>query len=202
VCTNEIIVMIKDSIITIAAATTAIVAYKGLAKWQKELKGKANFDTARLLIRATYKLRDEMKVCRSPFILLSEFPKDYNPLNKGTAEDKGNTYAHVYGKRWEHVAEAIQEFDVHTLEAEALWGTQIREKTNELRQCTRNLHASIQAFIENEYSDGEHFKDKAFRNKIRNDIYLMKEDKNPLSLKINTSIKTIENEIRPHLDNS
>ena len=201
-CTNDIIVMIKDIIISIAAATTAIVAYKGLAKWQKELKGKANFETARLLIRATYKLRDEMRFCRSPFIPSSEFPKDYNPLKKGTAEDKGKVYADIYGKRWEHVVKAIQEFDVHTLEAEALWGTEIREKTNQLRQCTRNLSSSIQAFIENEYSDGEYFKDKTFRNEIKNDIYLMKEDENPLSIKISTAIKTIENVIRPHLDNS
>jgi len=201
-CPNEIIIMIKDIIIAIAAATTAIVAYKGLAKWQKELKGKANFETARLLIRATYKLRDEMRFCRSPFIPSSEFPEDYNPLKKGTGEDKGKVYAHIYGKRWEHVAKTIQEFDVHTLEAEALWGTEIREKTNQLRQCTRNLSYSIQAFIENEYSDGEYFKDKTFRNEIRNDIYLMKEDENPLSIKITNAIKTIESEIRPHLDNS
>ncbi len=74
---TEIITIIKDIIISIAAATTAIVVYKGLEKWQNKLKGKANFDTAISLIKATYKLRDQISFCRSSFISPIEFPNDY-----------------------------------------------------------------------------------------------------------------------------
>ncbi len=81
-CVTDVFSIIKDIVISIAAATTAIVAYKGLEKWHKELKGKANFDVALSLIKSTYKLRDKIESCRSPFIPANEFPKDYDPNNK------------------------------------------------------------------------------------------------------------------------
>ncbi|MEH6444026.1 MAG: hypothetical protein V7784_09010, partial [Oceanospirillaceae bacterium] len=80
------------------------------------------------LAKTTFKLRDELVFCRSPFIPASEFPDDYDPTNK-SPEKEGDAYAHIYAKRWKPVTEAIQEFDTCALEAEALWGSGIKEKT-------------------------------------------------------------------------
>lgn len=200
-CTMEIITIIKDIFISIAAATTAFVAYKGLQKWQKELNGKANFDTARALIRSTYKLRDEIEYSRSPFIPAGEFPKNYDPLNK-TDESRGDAFAHVYSKRWESIVEAIQDFDAYVLEAESLWGTRIKEKTNVLRSCVIELRTAMDAYISNEYSGGEYFKDRDFSKSMRSIVSNTQKDKNELTLKINAAIKEIENEISPHLNRS
>ena len=197
----EIFSIIKDIVISIAAATTAFVAYKGLEKWQKELSGKANFDTARSLIRATYKLRDEIEYARSPFIPAGEFPKDYDPLNK-TDKSRGDAFAHVYGKRWEHIAEAIQEYDAFILESEALWGAQIKEKANALRSCVIELRSAIDAYISNEYSGGEDFNDRVFAISVRAKVSNSQKEKNELTIKINTAINEIENEVSPHLNRS
>jgi len=43
------------------------------------------------------------------------------------------------------------------LEGEALWGKPMRDKTNEMKQCARNLQVSIDAFIHNKAEDGESF---------------------------------------------
>lgn len=174
----EIFSIIKDVIISIAAATTAFVAYKGLERWQHELRGKANFDTARKLIRATYKLRDEISYARSPFIPASEFPEDYDPSNK-SSKNKGDAFAHVYGRRWERIVEAIQDYDAFALEAEALWGANIKEKTDELRDCVIDLRSAIDGYISNEYSGGEDFKDRQYAVSVRS--------------KFLTAVKTITN---------
>lgn len=54
----EVIAIVKDVLVGVAAATTAVAAVIGLRSWSRELKGKAEFEAARNLARATYKVRD------------------------------------------------------------------------------------------------------------------------------------------------
>ena len=152
-----IITLTKDILVGLAAIITASVAIIGLNKWKQELKGKANFEAARSLIQATYKLRDAISICRSSFMRGSEFPEGYTFGVSGahSPEEHGQAYAHVYQKRWEPVMLAFQDFDTSTLEAEALWGVQIRSKTDELRQCMAELRGSIEAVIWDKASGGE-----------------------------------------------
>jgi len=44
---------VKDIVLGLAAIVTATVAWLGLQSWRKELRGKADFDVARGLLRAT-----------------------------------------------------------------------------------------------------------------------------------------------------
>ena len=116
--TIELLSIIKDFTISCAAIVTAYVAYTGLEKWQKELRGKANFEVARALIKSVYKLRDEIGYCRSPFISAHEFPDGYMGVRGNHSnEEEGEAWAHVYTKRWEPVGKTIQEFDAAVLEA-------------------------------------------------------------------------------------
>ncbi len=119
--TGNDIGIIKDIIMSIAASITAWVAYSGLNKWKKELKGKIDFDTAHALIKATYKLRNELKYARAPFILAQEFPNNYNPI-EANSHKKADALAYVYSNRMKRVIEATEELEVRALEAEALWG--------------------------------------------------------------------------------
>ena len=116
----ELILVLKDILIKIiAAATTAVVAVKGLRSWSRELKGKAEFETARSLALATYKLRDALRECRSPFYDNSELVH-YNPAWAGPPDQAdANEYAYIYKKRFVPVFADVQQFDSHVLEAEA-----------------------------------------------------------------------------------
>ena len=199
----EVFSIIKDIFLAGAAAVTAYVAFTGIEKWKSELRGKANFDVARELIKSVYKLRDEMEYCRSPFVPAHEFPEGFRGgMNKLTPEERGQAWAHVYHNRWEPVGSAVQEFDAALLEAEALWGGQIREKALRFRRTVQNLRSSIDAVIYNEYSDGEDFKEREFGTKMRANVSATRKDKNELSIEIEASIKDVENEIRPHLSRS
>ena len=199
----EIIKIIKDICLAIAACTTATVAILGLRNWSRELKGKAEFDVARKLIKSTYNLRDGIVRFRSPFITTGEFPSTYKgQLGNHSAEEEGQAYAKVYGDRWEaNISEAIQEFDSNSIEAEAFWGQKIKEKTQALRACVGELRASVDAFIRNKFSGNMDFQDREFGNEVRGNISDFGKD-NPLTNKINSAIDDIVNELRPHLSRS
>ena len=201
----EIITVLKDVLLGLAAAITAVVAVLGLRKWRQELEGKARFKVARNLIRATYRLRDELRNCRNPFYSAYEFPEDY----KGglgaqhSAEEETRAWIHIYKNRWAPVWTALQEFDSHTLEAEALWGSAIRARTDALRKCVRELNAAIDAVIRDKASGGEDFKDREFGKEMRSIVAASADDdKNALNQKIEQAINNIENELRPHLRRS
>jgi len=193
--------MMKDIIMSIAAGITAWVAYTGLNKWKKGLRGKIDFDTAHALIKATYKVRDELKYARSPFIPASEFPEGYyGAINKNSKEE-GDAFAYIYTNRMKPVIEATQELEIRALEAEALWGKNIQEYVQELRGCCSRLNTSFNTDLRNIYSNDKlSQKSEKFHQKIRKDTYASEEDDDPLSIRIRNAIKTIEEEIRLYLD--
>ena len=202
---NEWITAVKDVLLGGAAVTTAIVAVVGLNKWRKELEGKTGFDAARGLIKATYRLRDQLQICRSPFYSAHEFPEDYKGAAGGhSKEEETRAWVHIFKNRWDPVWNAIQEFDAQTLEAEALWGSGIRAKTDALRQCVRELNVAIDAVINDKATGGENFKaDKEFAKSMRSIVAATRDDdKNELNQKIAKAIRGIEDEIRPHLRRS
>ena len=195
----EILTATKDIILIFAAIITANVAVKGLQSWARELKGKADFEVARNLIRSTYRLRDELSYCRSPWIPISEFPEGYD-ITKRTAKGQAEAYSFLYTNRWKPVASAFQEFETQSLEAEALWGPEFKPKTDEMRQCVWSLKVSIEALISNYENDGEDFRsDESFKKSVKSEVEEINKKENPLTLKINAAIQAIENEIRPHI---
>jgi hypothetical protein len=66
-CLSTWISTLKDIILAIAAIVTATVAALGLKKWCEELRGRADFDVARGLIRATYKVRTNFNQAECPW---------------------------------------------------------------------------------------------------------------------------------------
>ncbi|AIF98278.1 hypothetical protein [Alteromonas australica] len=198
----EYITAFKDVCLSIAAITTAFVAISGLKSWRKELRGKADFEVARGLIRATYKLRDELTYSRSPFTSANEFPEGYDPLNK-TPEKEAEAWAYIFTNRWKPISDAVQEFEAQTLEAEALWSKSIKDIAFELRRCSRTLRVAMEAMVSNTASDNEDFKsDSEFGEKIKSEIWQGwggSKGNDELGDKILTAVENIEKELRPHL---
>lgn len=200
----EILSMVKDVVLACAGAITATVAILGLKNWSRELRGKAEFDVARALIRSTYRLRDEIQSSRSPFVSGHEFPEDYGSPGPKTSQQEAEAWAHVYNNRWRPVREALLDFESHVLEAEALWGREVREKADDLRQCARNLQVAMEAVIDDKVHHGENFSsDKQFGKEMRSTVSASRHDKNnTLTQKIGDAITAIEAIARPHLKRS
>lgn len=156
------------------------------------------------MIKATYGLRYQLQICRSPFYSAHEFPPDYKgALGSHSNEEETGAWIHIYKNRCDPVWTAIQEFDSQTLEAEVLWGVGIRSKTDALRQCVRELNVAIDAVINDKAVGGENFKaDRDFGKSMRSIVAAARDDdKNELSQKIAKAIHGVD-EIRPHLRRS
>jgi hypothetical protein len=199
----DVFSIIKDIALAAAACMTGYVAIVGLNAWQRELKGRANFDVARQLAKSVYVLRDQVSYCRSPFTAAQEFPKDYQGrLANHTSKEEGDAWAHVYANRWVSVDKSVQDFDTASLEAEALWGHEVKVQCAELRGCVRALQVDIEMFIMDKYSGGQSFKNVEFARKIESGIWDIKSDDNELTQRINKAIAGIEAFLRPHLSRS
>lgn len=203
--TPELIAATKDIVLALAAVITATVAVKGLSTWNRQLRGTADFDVARGLARATYKVREKLQACRSPLLSANEFPPKYHDSEGDrTPEQDAKGYAFVYSNRWSPVWEAMQEFDVSVLEAEALWGEPIRDATDSLRKVVREVNVAIDAFIADAASGGEDFSsDRKFGRKMRSIVSALPTDsENELNKKLAAAVRAIDDQLRPHLQRS
>ncbi len=196
----------KDILLGIAAIVTAGLAWKGLNRWSAELKGKSEFEVARNLIRATYKLRDAIQSCRNPLMSIYKDPEGGrdNPVTSSTKqEQEAEALAYAYNNRMQPVWDALRELDLHTLGAEVLWGKEIRLHTDKLRHSAHRLFIALQDFIADKKSGGKDSKqDEAYAKLIRKTVYdSWDEEDNEFSKKITSVITEIETIVRPHLYN-
>jgi hypothetical protein len=62
----EYISIAKDIILAISALAAAFIAWRCLATWRKELKGKSEYEIAKQVLKSVYKVREAFKHVRSP----------------------------------------------------------------------------------------------------------------------------------------
>jgi len=123
--------LIKDIITSLAAIIAAIVAILGLQAWKKQLAGKKEYELAHRLLTDTYKFREALAGVRY-----------WN-----TSSSESGIKA-MYVERWQKVQEATIELDSTSLEAEAIWGSVVRENLQPLRQCADKLYATIGYYLD------------------------------------------------------
>ena len=197
---NEIVTLIKDIVLALCAIGTLSLAVYGLKSWARELTGKADFEVSRQLIRAVYKFRDEMEYSRSPMTLAHEFPSDYDPTNK-ESEYQAKSWSYVFSNRWKPVVEAVQELEAQGLEAEALWGTEIKQLVQNLRKNARLLRVGMQAVVDNEMHEHENFTcNPDLATQMRNRVWKSAlGDSDEITDSISFAVEELENYLRPHL---
>ena len=142
----RVVAVAKDAITGIAAAVAAVVAAKGLQTWKRQLFGNMNYELARRLLRSAYRVREAIRWVRNPLILPAETASALKGagLNDSPPESfDGRGEELVYQARWQKVAEANVEFWAEMLEAEALWGPEVRQRGDALASCTGQLYTAL-----------------------------------------------------------
>lgn len=193
----------KDFATLVAACVGAWVAIKGLNAWRRQLKGKTDYELARKVLRACYKVRDSIASVRHPAIWSAEFDaaqkkvviddptlKDYPDAAKRFA---------VYQVRWTRLSEALSELDAEAFEAEVSWETPIKAKLADLRRLVGKLRWAI-----NEHIDARTDSQKRMQpqGKEADDVVFDKGDEHSpdeFSQKVQKAIAEIEEILRPHL---
>jgi hypothetical protein len=120
-----------------------------------------------------------------------------NPFPTADLED----WTRAYKDRWRPVMTALQEFDAQALEAEALWGSEIRKDTQELRRCAHTVFVAIEAILEDKAADGEHFKHNPdFGKRMRANAHASPSaTDNELTNQVAAAVSALESKFRGHL---
>ncbi len=198
-----ILQIIKDGVTIAATTIAAVVAILGLKAWRAQLKGKTEYDLARRLLIAVYKIRNAIYTVRQPFKPAGEI---YSALKDGGYEEKdildenrnvnirnidGRTVDKaVYVSRWKVVDEANAAFEVEYMEAEAMWGKEINDVLKDFIKCRTDLYIAIRLLIEIEKRDEENM---AIISGYQND------DKDEFGKRLTAEVNNIENYLRQYL---
>jgi len=145
----EIIAVIKDVILSVAAITGAVVAVRGLNTWQRQLKGQTEHELAKHLLISLFKYRDALSNVRNPVILSSEMSSPSNEERQYMSPEKLNAYQQsiAYQARFKKVIEERSSLYIHGLEAEALWGETVNKMLQNIYVFDRKLQLNILLFL-------------------------------------------------------
>lgn len=194
----RVVAVAKDAMTGIAAVTAAVVAAMGLRTWKRQLFGNTNYELARRLLRSAYRVREAIRWVRSPLILPAETASALRGAGlsdspPGGFDDRGEEL--VYRARWQKVSEANVEFWAEMLEAEALWGPEVRQRGDALASCTGQLYAALWRWLSRRQSPINPDR----MDEIEAIIYNAGNSSTKFDDDLKAALEGIEAQIRPHL---
>jgi hypothetical protein len=141
---------VKDGLPLLLMWFGVYAACKGVATWREQLRGKADYELARRLLRTAYTLRNAIREARFPAIKAVEMETALREL--GESAEKGHAdperfskaRAEVWNLRGRKVANAAGDMSVEAFEAEVLWGDVAQKAAAPLRACVTKLNANLQ----------------------------------------------------------
>jgi len=195
--------IVSDLATTVAATVAVIVAVKGLNTWRAELRGRTEYDLARRILLALYRVREAIKTTRSPSMSEREFENrpDRKPDDRPWS---GKDMRYLYQQRWNGISAALVEVDANLLEAEALWGDVLKKPRADLQKCIADLLVSILKWLRaNAPDDPGIFERKPLTAEemeaIDAVVWDLGEDKDAFADRIKAAIRDVEDVVRPHL---
>jgi hypothetical protein len=150
----------------IAALVAAWVAVEGLRAWRVQLLGATEYKLARRVLRAAFRVRDQIAQVRSPFVPVGEMIEAYKGAGLETegldfTRDSQRRDQLVYQRRWLPLATALSDLSLEMLEAEVLWGAGIRASETAIRGCVGELNAALSLYLRDVHSDHHRDAEKA-----------------------------------------
>jgi len=197
--------IIKDTVLIVTATIAGYVGLKGLDTWRRQLIGNTEYELAKQLLKSVYELRGAITTVRHPFMQYSQEPDMAEEKLKELSQREKEWYAmaQAYQKRWEPVLKAKSELDTLLLEAEVVWGKDIVEKISLLNSLIGELLWAIEDHLEAMNPNNHHktYSDSDEIKKRRSIMYARgSEDKDEYKKKFNEAINTVEEELKPHIE--
>ena len=181
----------RDVLVGLSAASAAIFAYLGLSAWRKELKGKAEYELAKEVLKSVYRVREAFKYVRKPTIYCYEYPADMKNDYERTK--------HVYEKRFEKIDDAFRELEEHHLAAQVEWGSEFQNVIEKLRSCKADLLVAVQQRLERNKNPQESSQTTTEERSVLDSLGSKMYD--TFTPKINEAIADFEGWLRPHIRN-
>jgi hypothetical protein len=151
ITTAKDIAAIFSGFATFAAIIGVWIAWRGLKSWRDQLTGRTEYELARRLLRAVYRVRDGIRSVRNHGIVPAEVA--VASAEAGIEHDNSRIdfsneqICAVYNRRWQHLASVLSDLDVEALEAEVLWEQKAVERLRPLRQCVSKLRTNLYLYL-------------------------------------------------------
>ncbi len=113
----------KDVLVAVAAVVGAAVAIRGLNTWNRQLKGSAEYDLARRILKVTY----AKHMSREEIIYYGK--------------------SHAYQARWQKVSDVRTDLQAELLEGEVLWGGELNKLFEVLFKLEHELLVAVQNYL-------------------------------------------------------
>lgn len=193
--------IIKDIILCITAITGAWVAIRGLNAWKRQLSGKAEYELAQRLLKATYKLRESIRVVRNPVMSGGEMPDppEDHPASQSDSYKSWYRVGKAYESRWEHVRKSHIDIEAELLEAEVLWGGQIREKFLKLFEVEHELYYRTITYLDHINPEIQEQWTSEEARVTRKILYGVGGKDDKFYQELQSAIVEIENDLKPYL---
>jgi len=203
-CT-EVTTLLKDIILSSAAITGAIVAVKGLGTWQRQLKGKSEYELSRRILVTLFKYRDAINGVRNPRVWADEMPIPSQDKAKTMSDEEIHFYgkSKAYEARWDNVRREKTALYADLLEAEAIWGDGLRDLFKNVFDLEHELLTRIRHYIELINPDTKEESKKAIREfdaKKRDIIFdSLGEDPDDFKSDLISAINDVKKYLKPKL---
>ena len=203
-CT-EIVTLLKDLVLSGAAITGAVVAVKGLGTWQRQLKGQSEYELSRRILVSEFKYRDAINGVRHPAMWAYEMPSPPEEEAKTMSREQIRFYgtSKAYQARWDKVQAERTTLYADLLEAEAIWGTELRELFKGVFDLEHELFTRIRHYVELINPDTYEATKEAIRNicnEARDIMYdNLSEEPDEYKQDLISAIEEIEKYLKPKL---
>ena len=174
----ETVALLKDIIIAGAAITGAVVAVKGLGTWQRQLKGQSEYELSRRILATLFKYRDAINRVRHPWMDVQEMPYPTEDEAKGKSREQISFYGRskAYQARWDKVQAERTSLYADLLEAEVIWGNELKNLFENVFNLEHELLISIRHSMELGDPDAEEADKKAIRKIDQNRRNILHDD--------------------------
>ena len=201
----ETVTLLKDLVLSGAAITGAVVAVKGLGTWQRQLKGQSEYELSRRILVSVFKYRDAINGVRHPVMWAYEIPSPPEEEAKTMSREQIRFYgtSKAYQARWDKVQAERTTLYADLLEAEAIWGAELKELFKRVFDLEHELFARIRHYVELINPDTDEASKEAIRNidkKARDIMYdNLSEEPDEYKQDIISAIEQIEKYLKPKL---
>ena len=191
----------SGQIVALAAALAAVSAYLGIRAWRAELKGKSEYDLAKKLLKAVYKVREAFYNVRFIGVYQYEYPEEMKGPSghlKKEFEYEGTKY--VYEARWKILQDAFRELADLNLDAQVEWGSEFQEITKPMSGCHSDLYIALWGFLDGKKNPSAwEAMSNEERKKIESKIFYYGRDPNQekFQSQVDAAIKGFEDRLRP-----
>lgn len=202
-CFAEIVGMLSDVAVGMAAVVAAYVAWRGLKTWKEQLSGTSEYELARRVLRALYTHRNAINGVRHPFMSVEEMPEPEDAGEMSREQVRHHGIAKAYQARWDRVMAARRELDAELLEAEVLWGAELGSRFKAIEALERELFVAVGTHVQ-QHDPALHARRREAlerRAATRRDVLFGNFDDGPdpyLSEYV-AAVRAIEDYLRPHL---